>query len=136
MSVFSTVGLITKPDDNRLADTVRALAGYLRSKSVHVIVDETAAMLLRDPELGGQPRKVMARRCDLVIVIGGDGTLLHAARSLLSSGVPLMGVNRGRLGFLVDVSPENMASMRRLSPHDSASSTSRWSVSPVTRFFE
>ncbi len=110
MSKFSTVGLITKPDDNRLADTVRALAGYLHSKSVQVIVDETAAMLLGDPELSGQPREVMARRCDLVIVIGGDGTLLHAARSLLSSGVPLLGVNRGRLGFLVDVSPENMAS--------------------------
>lgn len=109
MSVFSTVGLITKPDDTRLADTVRGLVSYLRSKSVNVIVDETAASLLADPSICGHRREVMAHRCDLVIVIGGDGTLLHAARSLLSSGVPLLGVNRGRLGFLVDISPENMA---------------------------
>ena len=110
MSVFSTIGLITKPGDKRLTDTVRTLVSYLRSKSVYVIVDDTAAMLLGDPDLSGQPREIMAHRCDLVIVIGGDGTLLHAARSLLSSGVPLLGVNRGRLGFLVDVSPESMAS--------------------------
>lgn len=110
MSVFSTVGLITKPGDCRLADTVRALVCYLHLKSVQVVIDKIAASLLGNTDLKGQPREVMAQCCDLVIVVGGDGTLLHAARSLLSSGVPLLGVNRGRLGFLVDVSPENMAS--------------------------
>lgn len=110
MSVFSTVGLITKPGDHRLADTVRALVSYLHSRSVQVIVDEIAAGLLDSTDLNSQRREFMAQRCDLVIVIGGDGTLLHAARSLLSSGVPLLGINRGRLGFLVDVSPDNMAS--------------------------
>ena len=51
-------------------------------------------------------RADIAERCDLAVVIGGDGTLLHAARSLVDKGVPIVGVNRGRLGFLVDVPPD------------------------------
>jgi NAD+ kinase len=50
----------------------------------------------------------VAARADLVIAIGGDGTLLHAARTVASRDVPLVGINRGRLGFLTDVSPEHM----------------------------
>ena len=49
----------------------------------------------------------LASSCDLAIVIGGDGTLLSAARSLVDHNVPIVGVNRGRLGFLVDVPPDN-----------------------------
>jgi NAD+ kinase len=109
MSEFNTIGLIVKPDDLRLKDTVKTLINYLRSKSLEIIVDENAAILLQDPKLTGQSRNTMAQYCDLVIVVGGDGTLLHAARSLVSSEVPLLGINRGRLGFLVDISPEDMA---------------------------
>jgi len=49
----------------------------------------------------------LGERCNVVIVIGGDGTLLHAARELVDYNIPLIGVNRGRLGFLVDVPPGN-----------------------------
>ena len=51
--------------------------------------------------------ETIGKECDLAVVIGGDGTLLHAARELVDTEVPLIGVNRGRLGFLVDVSPED-----------------------------
>jgi len=52
-------------------------------------------------------------QCDLAIVIGGDGTLLHAARELVDHKVPIVGINRGRLGFLVDVPPsENLAQLK------------------------
>ncbi|MEN8131651.1 MAG: NAD(+) kinase [Pseudomonadota bacterium] len=109
MSEFSTIGLITKPGDVRLTDTVHSLVNYLRSKSLDIIVDQGAAILLQDPGLVGQTRQDMARHCDLIIVVGGDGTLLHAARSLVSSQIPMLGINRGRLGFLVDVSPDDIA---------------------------
>jgi NAD+ kinase len=109
MSEFSTIGLITKPEDARLADTVHSLVNYLKSKSLEIIVDQGAAVLLQDPGLVGRTRQDMARHCDLIIVVGGDGTLLHAARSLVSSQVPMLGINRGRLGFLVDVSPDDIS---------------------------
>ena len=108
MAHFNTIGLITKPDDDRLADTVRSLLEYLRCKALSIVVDETAASLLQDSDLSAQGREAIGAKCDLAIVVGGDGTLLHAARSLLTTGVPLLGINRGRLGFLVDISPDEM----------------------------
>jgi NAD+ kinase len=54
------------------------------------------------------PEDEIANRADLVIAIGGDGTLLYAARLVAHRGVPLIGINRGRLGFLTDVLPQDM----------------------------
>ena len=54
------------------------------------------------------PEAEIANHADLVIAIGGDGTLLYAARLVAHRGVPLMGINRGRLGFLTDVLPKDM----------------------------
>ena len=53
-------------------------------------------------------RESLAAQCDLAIVVGGDGTLLNAARSLVDADVAVLGVNLGRLGFLADVSPNEM----------------------------
>lgn len=108
MAPFRTIGLITKPNDGHLADTVRNLLEYLSSKSIELLVDQSAASLLQNTGLVAQSRAVVAERCDLAIVVGGDGALLHAARSLVSADVPLLGINRGRLGFLVDISPDDM----------------------------
>jgi NAD+ kinase len=109
MAHFHTIGLITKPNDQSLIDTVRALLDVLSAKSVEVVLDSSAANLLQKSGVKAPPRAVMATRCDLAIVVGGDGTFLNAARSLAVSDVPLLGINRGRLGFLVDISPEDMA---------------------------
>ena len=109
MAHFNTIGLITKPDDLSLTDTVRTLLDFLNAKSVDVVLDSSAANLLPESGVVAQPRTVMATRCDLAIVVGGDGTFLHAARSLAASDVPLLGINRGRIGFLVDISPEEMS---------------------------
>jgi NAD+ kinase len=72
---------------------------------------------LVDPGLGLQfprdavescPESAFASRADLIVAIGGDGTLLYAARLVAGRPVPLLGINRGRLGFLTDVSPASM----------------------------
>ncbi len=110
MTEFKAIGLITKPSDMLLGDTVRALLDYLRARGHEVLVDQSAGPLLRHTGLSSVRREEIARRCDLAIVVGGDGTLLHAARSLIEYDVPLLGINRGRLGFLADISPDDMIS--------------------------
>jgi NAD+ kinase len=65
-------------------------------------LDAAADLVVRVPE------DQIAERADLVIAIGGDGTLLYAARLVAHRGVPLIGINRGRLGFLTDVLPQDM----------------------------
>lgn len=108
MSELKTVGLITKPDDPQLRDTVRILLAYLEGRRLEILVDQSAANLLQETGLVTHPRSRIAQRCDVAIVVGGDGTLLYAARSLFDANVPLIGINRGRLGFLVDINPEEM----------------------------
>jgi len=110
MTDFRTIGLITKPGDVLLADTVRALLDYLRSRGRDVLVDQGAGILLQYTGAKGVQREAIAKSCDLAIVVGGDGTLLHAARSLIDHDVPLLAINRGRLGFLADISPDDMIS--------------------------
>jgi len=109
-SHFRTVGVIAKQGDTRLVDTLGSLLDHLAGHRLHILLDESARGLLPTPGHDLVDREVIAQQADLAIIVGGDGTLLNAARSLTPANVPLLGVNLGRLGFLVDVSPDEMAS--------------------------
>jgi len=106
---FRRIGLIGKSADGNVSMTLRALTSYLEEMQVEVLVDEGIADVFAGSPHPAVDRATLAAACDLAIVVGGDGTLLNAARSLAEPGVSVLGVNLGRLGFLVDVSPEEMA---------------------------
>jgi NAD+ kinase len=108
MRPFKTIGLISKLDDPRLKVTVTALLTQLKARGLDVLVGDSVARLLGDAALVTADRDELARRCDLVIVVGGDGTLLQTARSLAGTDALLLGVNYGRLGFLADISPDEV----------------------------
>ena len=105
MTTFSRAGLIVKVGDESVASTLTDAIARLEAAGVEYLLDASTDGLAGDAET--VTREVLAARCDLAVVIGGDGTLLAAARSLVDAGVPIVGVNRGRLGFLVDVSPDD-----------------------------
>jgi NAD+ kinase len=105
---FKRVGLIGKTRGEHVAETLQTLAGYLARLGVEIQLDEATAELLADSDYPAVERALLAQQCDLAIVVGGDGTLLNAARSLAESDIAVLGVNLGRLGFLVDVSPDEM----------------------------
>jgi NAD+ kinase len=107
-NAFRSIGIIGKHEDPSICGTIKALAGYLQDRDIGVILDEETCKLLPDLGLEVADRAGIGRRCDLAIVVGGDGTLLTAARSLAEYDVPLLGVNLGRLGFLTDISPADM----------------------------
>ncbi|MFM8332714.1 MAG: NAD(+) kinase [Candidatus Methylumidiphilus sp.] len=104
-SLFRRIALIGKPDAKRIGPTLASLYGHLHARGCEVLVEQACARFIHGApqsvplaELGGQ--------CDLAIVVGGDGSLLTAARVLSEHDVPIIGVNLGRLGFLVDISPQ------------------------------
>ena len=105
-TAFQTIGLIGKYGGPGVAGTLDKLVGDLGKRGLEVLLDESAAVHLRSPDKPVLPRQDLATSCDLAIVVGGDGTMLNAARSLAEADVPVLGVNLGRLGFLADVSPD------------------------------
>jgi len=108
-SRFSHIGLIGKTEDQHVVASLQALCRYLEQRDVEILLDDALADLLPDSPHALVSRESLAERCDLVIVVGGDGTLLNAARSLAESDIAVLGVNLGRLGFLVDVSPDEIS---------------------------
>ncbi|MGD9887796.1 MAG: NAD(+) kinase [Halothiobacillaceae bacterium] len=110
-SSFQTIGILAKPADDRLSDTLERLASCLMRLGRNILLDQ--ATLPDHPSLRSYPRATrdeLGRQSDLVIAIGGDGTLIHAAHSLAAFDTPVLGINLGRLGFLVDISPDEMSS--------------------------
>ena len=105
---FKCVGLLGKSEDRNVSMTLRALATYLQQQKIGILLDESIAGIFTEPPCKVVGRESLADSCELAIVVGGDGTLLNAARSLAEHGIAVLGVNLGRLGFLVDVSPEDM----------------------------
>lgn len=107
-SKFSTIGIIVKPHSEAVKKPLEHLLEYLSARSCTVVLDHSAEGLLNKTVV---PRDQLVSQCDLVITIGGDGTILNAARSLADKNVPLVGINIGRLGFLADVSPDEVESV-------------------------
>ncbi len=105
---FSTIGLIGKYSDSCVEDTLTRLTGYLQQRERNILLDEATAEVVPGLGLKTASRDRLGKSCDLVIVVGGDGTLLNAVRSLAGHSVPLLGINLGHLGFLADISPDCM----------------------------
>ncbi|HET7757341.1 MAG TPA: NAD(+)/NADH kinase [Steroidobacteraceae bacterium] len=99
--------LIGRFTDPRVAETLNALLPHLNSRGVQVLVSD-ASPAIDSAAVVRVPEGSLGQRADLVIAIGGDGTLLYAARLVAHHGVPLLGVNRGRLGFLTDIMPQDL----------------------------
>ncbi len=102
---FSRIGITGKPEDGSVRDVVKVLVALLATRGVAVVIDADLGTVAGASTVAPDQ---LAESCDLIICVGGDGTLLHAARRFGISQRPLVGVNLGRLGFLVDVSPAEL----------------------------
>jgi len=108
--LFKTIGIIGKHRDPRIAKTISTVIGCLRRQDYRVVVDLKSAALLPEASIESCETQSIGAKCDLVIAIGGDGTFLAATRAIVEFNIPLVGINLGRLGFLVDISPEQIDS--------------------------
>ena len=102
---FQTVAVLGLYADPRVAGPMTLLAEHLTKSGTEVITLEDAAESLSARAVDDAD---IAAEADLIVAVGGDGTMLHAARLTGDGKVPLLGVNRGRLGFLADISPAKM----------------------------
>ena len=105
--LFQRIGIIGKIGDPGISSTLTELCWYLQSRGHSLVVDSKNAEFIK-PALLSSPIDNLPEHCDLVIAVGGDGTFLSAARAAADFEIPLLGVNLGRLGFLTDISPEQL----------------------------
>ena len=106
MAEFTSIGVIGRPGHDGVAETLRRLLAFLERKERNIVFDEVTAGMMQLPRQRLVPVEELANHCDLVIVVGGDGSLLHVAKHVYE--VPVIGVNRGRLGFLTDILPDEL----------------------------
>ena len=108
MGRIRTVGLVVKRDRPRAVRLSRRMVAYLRRRRLGVLVDEESGPAATGPGAVRRSKDALARESDLIVVLGGDGTLLAIARRA-GARVPILGVNMGELGFLTEVTePEAM----------------------------
>lgn len=111
---FRRIGLMGRAGKRTVTHTIIQIGQTIHEMGMSLVMDVNTAKLptLDLTELSQVQivkRSLIGEICDLVIVVGGDGSILHAAEALARYRVPVLGVNRGRLGFLADVNPDEVA---------------------------
>jgi NAD+ kinase len=112
MPIIKTAGIISKPNSTAAEQIVPKLIEWLRHRGIAVRIDEPSSLYAGG--VPGMKREEVPQSCDLVIVLGGDGTLLSAARAIGRREIPLFPVNLGSLGFLTAITiPELYPELER-----------------------
>jgi len=105
---FQNILLMGRPGVPGVPATLLALMDYLQSLNIELMVEKTTSPMMGKHKLNVINSNKIPDSCDLIIVVGGDGSLLNAAHIALPHHLPVLGINRGRLGFLTDIHPDEL----------------------------
>lgn len=108
MSEFKRIGLVGRPGHSGVVTSMSRLIACLQSKDLSIMMDDATSELMGNTTVEVGSRMQLSASCDLVIVVGGDGSMLNVAKQVASEGVPVIGINRGNLGFLTDILPDEI----------------------------
>jgi len=111
---FQRIGLVGNAEKSACARIVRAAARLIQRTGRTIVCDEAIARMAKLKCPTGPDAATMAREVDLILVFGGDGTMLHAARQIAGSRTPMLGVNLGNLGFLTAIPSDKLAEALKL----------------------
>lgn len=109
-----TIGVIGRVANPGVKETLKTLINYLHQLDKKMLIEVETAAPLNDDSLLTVKRDQLGKKCDLVIVVGGDGSLLSAAHTLVYDEVPVLGINRGSLGFLTDIHPTELVKIKAI----------------------
>jgi NAD+ kinase len=111
--LFKTIGIIGRVKTPGVKETLKALVDFLLSLNKKILIETESALSLNYPEpLLSIEREQLGKNCDLLIVVGGDGSLLNAVHAVVEDEIPVLGINRGSLGFLTDILPTELEKIK------------------------
>ena len=105
--VFQSAGLFGRYGDSAVEDAILSIKNFLEKRGLRVFLGDTTSSEIRGIRLEESDQS-LPETIDVGIVVGGDGTMLHVARTVANHNLPLIGINLGRLGFLTDIPAGNM----------------------------
>lgn len=108
---IKTVGIILRPSTPELKDIFYYVKDTLESHNIEVLIDSISGAMI---DVMGQDFDLLCNKCDILITIGGDGTLISAVRRSYEHQIPVFGIHTGKLGFLADISPQEMEEFVKL----------------------
>lgn len=111
---FKTIGIMGRVKNPGVTETLKTLIHYLKSLDQSILLEAETAASLQDKTISPIEAETLNQVCDLLIVVGGDGSLLHAAHTVAPGEIPVLGINRGRLGFLTDIHPAELKKIKAI----------------------
>ena len=106
--MFSQIGIVSSVNSKLVEDTIQEVIQTINTTAAKALLDDRIRVVNLDGEFNVCPLQTLPETCDLIISIGGDGTLLQCAKVIFPNQVALLGINLGRLGFLADLSAKNV----------------------------
>ena len=106
--IFSNILLMARPGVPGVEETLVSLIEHLQNLQLTVAIEKSSSNIIKSHKISVHPENKLPPETDLVIVVGGDGSLLSAAHLALKNDLPVLGINRGRLGFLTDIHPDEL----------------------------
>lgn len=111
---FKTIGILGRVKNPGVRETLKALIEFLKKLPLKILVETETSQPLSDSSLEMISREEIGKKCDLLIVVGGDGSLLHATHAIVNYETPVIGINRGSLGFLTDIHPTELHKIKSI----------------------
>jgi NAD+ kinase len=105
---FRKVALLGRQRVEGIEEALLTLKDYLLNYPISVVLEPDTAELIPGADIPILPKELLCKNCDLIIVVGGDGSMLNAAHLAVDHDLPVLGINRGRLGFLTDIRPDEL----------------------------
>ncbi len=105
---FKSIALVGNHQDARVSESILILAAHLHSRKRRVLLGSDTEVDFGSLPIERHAEQTLGSEVELIVAVGGDGTMLSAARLAAPYGIPVLGVNRGRLGFLADISPADI----------------------------